>query len=406
MDFFYILLVLLVLTRAFGELAERLSQPSLVGELIAGVGLGSIVATFPDDFAAIAVIADNTVFASITDLGMFFLMLFAGIEMQPKKMAERSAASVVIAIGGMVLPLGLGLLLGVAFLPDTPLRAAQCLFLGTALAITAVPATVRILADLGKLDTPFGETIVSAAVFDDVFSLVLLASLTGMIEAGGLPDLATLAMLSGQVVLFFVITILTGVYIFPWGGRLMTRLKVHEIEMSAMLVGAFAFAVLAELLHLHFIVGAFVAGLFFGRNTIDEASYDRLEKSISAITFGFLAPIFFASIGMEIDFSSVLDAPLFVTLLIVCAFVGKIAGSGIAARAFGFSRVEATCIGVGMSPRGAVELVIAGIALDAGLFATGGGVVPHIFSAVVVMSVVTTVVSPIILSRIFRMQPG
>ena len=402
MDLFYVLLVLLVLTRVFGELMERLGQAALVGELIAGIGLGAVVVRFPASFSTISGIADNTVFTAITDLGMFFLMLYAGIELNPRRIAARSAGSFVIAIGGMILPLGLGVLLGLAFIPESPLRFAQCLFLGTALAITAVPATVRILTDLGKLDTPIGETIVSAALFDDIFSLVLLAWLTGILEAEGVPDIGDLAVLSGKILIFFLATTVIGWVIFPWGGRLMTHFKVHEIEMSAMLVGAFAFAVLAEFLQLHFIVGAFIAGLFFDRQTIDEPSYQRLEQTISAITFGFLGPIFFASIGLSIDFSSILDSPLFVFLLILCAFVGKITGAGLAARGFGFSNIDAACIGVGMSPRGAVELVIAGIALKSGLFAVGGGVVTNMFSSVVLMAVVTTAVSPIILARLFK----
>lgn len=406
MDLFYIFLVLLVITRAFGELMERLKLPSLVGELIAGIGLGVILTGFPDWFPTLSEISDNVVFAAITDLGMFFLMLYAGIELNPRKIVARATASFAIATGGMILPLGLGVLLGLAFIPESPLRFAQCLFLGTALAITAVPATVRILTDLGQLDTRLGETVVSAAVFDDVLSLILLAWLTGVLEAGAMPNIADLAVLSGHIVLFFVVTVFVGLVVFPWGGRLMVHFKVHEIEMSAMLIGAFAFSVLAELLHLHFIVGAFVAGLFFNRDTIDEGSYERLEQSVSAITFGFLGPIFFASIGLEIDFSSVLDAPLFLSLLILSAFLGKILGAGIAARVSGFSSTDSGRIGVAMSPRGAVELVIAGIALKAGLFSTGGGVVTSLFSSVVVMAVVTTLVSPILLSRMFRSRSG
>jgi Kef-type K+ transport system membrane component KefB len=385
---------------------ERLILPSLVGELIAGIGLGVILIGFPDWFPTLSEISDNVVFAAITDLGMFFLMLYAGIELNPRKIVARTTASFTIATGGMILPLGLGVLLGLAFIPESPLRFAQCLFLGTALAITAVPATVRILTDLGQLDTRLGETVVSAAVFDDVLSLILLAWLTGVLEAGVMPNIGELVVLSGYIVLFFVVTVFVGVVVFPWGGRLMVHFKVHEIEMSAMLIGAFAFSVLAELLHLHFIVGAFVAGLFFNPDTIDEESYERLEQTVSAITVGFLGPIFFASIGLEIDFSSVLDAPLFLTLLILSAFLGKILGAGIAARVSGFSSVDSGRIGVAMSPRGAVELVIAGIALKAGLFATGGGVVTNLFSSVVVMAVVTTLISPILLSRMFRSRSG
>lgn len=187
MNLFYVLLILLVATRTFGVIAERLGQPALVGELIAGIALGATVAEYPGIFPDLVGIADDDVFASITDLGMFFLMLFAGVEMQPHKVLQHSTGSLVVAIGGMLIPFGLGVALGWFFLPDTEARTAQCLFLGTALAITAVPATVRILMDLGQLDTAVGQTIVSAAVFDDIISLLLLAWLTGMIAVGAPP---------------------------------------------------------------------------------------------------------------------------------------------------------------------------------------------------------------------------
>ncbi len=147
-----------------------------------------------------------------------------------------------------------------------------------------------------------------------------------------------------------------------------------------------------------------MAGLYFGRRTIDAESYERVKSNVSAMTFGFLAPIFFASIGFNLDLGALSGAPVFAGLLIACAFFGKIAGAGGAARAAGFSARDATAIGVGMSPRGAVELVIAGIALNAGLFDTVGPenrIVENLFSAVVVMAVVTTVLSPVILKRVF-----
>ncbi len=410
MNLFYVLLVLLVVSRAFGEIAERFSQPALVGELIAGITLGAVVAEYPGIFPDLVGLSNNDVYVSITDLGMFFLMLFAGVEMQPHKAFKHSTGALVVAIGGMIIPLGLGVALGWFFLPDSNLRTAQCLFIGTALAITAVPATVRILMDLKQLDTAVGQTIVSAAVFDDILSLLLLAWLTGLIAAGEPPGIVEFAILCGKIALFFGITGVVGLFLFPWGGRFMHHLKAQELEISALLVGAFAFAVLAEMLGLHFIVGAFVAGFYFGRKTIDAESYDQVRNAISAMTFGFLAPIFFASIGQNLSLSALAGAPMFVGILVVVAFFGKVFGAGGAARIFGFSMRDSAAIGVGMSPRGAVELVIAGIALKAGLFdvtATDSPVVNNLFSAVVIMAVVTTVVSPVILQRFFsRVRPS
>jgi Kef-type K+ transport system membrane component KefB len=276
MDLFFILLVLLVATRTFGEVAERLGQPSLVGELIAGIVLGTVAAQYTDSFPQIAGLGQSPVFDTITDLGMFFIMLFAGVELQPNRLIEYSRGAFAVAVMGMILPMGLGIGLGWAFLPASDAFFAQTLFLGTALAITAVPATVRILMDLGRLESRSGQIIVSAAVFDDILSLILLAWLTAMIGADPASGFA-FGPLALKVLAFFAITITIGVFVFPFGGRFMRGIKQREFEFSALLVAALAFSVLAELLELHFIVGAFMAGLFFGRKTIDEPAYDDVR---------------------------------------------------------------------------------------------------------------------------------
>lgn len=407
MDLFFVLLVLLVLTRTFGELAVRVGQPSLVGELIAGIVLGAVVSWHRDWFPDLASIEGSAIFNAITDLGMFFIMLFAGIEMQPHKIMRYSSGAFVTALGGMAVPLVLGIGLGVVMLPENPWRDAQALFLGTALAITAVPATVRILLDLGKLNSRSGQIIVSAAVFDDVMSLLVLAWLTGMIGVGETPGVRESAILGGKVLLFFAVTIGVGRYLYPIFGGMLKRLNRKELEMefSALLVAAFAFAVLAEALDLHFILGAFVAGVFFGRRTINKRIYTTVRSKVSGMTFGFLAPLFFASIGLNLDMSAFTEVPVFLLAFLVLAFLGKFVGAGAAALVFGLSPRESAAVGVGMSARGAVELVIADIALRAGLFNVPGHSEPiltHIFSAVVIMAVVTTLVTPILLKRVYR----
>ncbi|MBT4518872.1 MAG: cation:proton antiporter [Halieaceae bacterium] len=403
MELFFILLVVLIATRSLGEAAERLGQPALVGELVAGILLGTLAARYTDLFPQISGLNQSPVFQAITDLGMFFIMLFAGIELQPNRLMEHSRGAIVVAGCGMVLPMLLGIALGWVFLPAGEDFFAQALFLGVALAITAVPATVRILVDLGKLESRSGQIIVSAAVFDDVFSLILLGWLTALI--GDEPAEAfAFGMLVFKVVAFFIITTVIGVFVFPLGGRIMHLFKQKEFEFSALLAAALAFSVLAELMGLHFIVGAFMAGLFFGRKTIDDFAYADVRNKTSAMTFGFLAPIFFASVGLHLDFNAIFVIPTFVLMLLLTAFLGKLIGAGMAARYIGLSRPEAAAVGVGMSARGAVELVIASIALEAGLFATGPdtpAVIEHMFSAVVIMAVVTTLITPILLKRIY-----
>lgn len=403
MELLYILLVLLVVTRACGELAERVGQPVLVGELVSGIGLGLLVSHFSGTFPVLSDLADNEVFHGVTELGMFFLMLLAGVELRPRDLAGASRDALLVALGGMVLPLGLGLAMGWFFLPPSDVRAAQALFLGTCLAITAVPVSVKILIDLGKLETRIGQVVIAAALVDDVLSLLLLAVLTSVLESGRMPGPAGLSLLMGQVVLFFLLVLAIGRFVLPAVGSRLHRLKADELEFSFLLVAGLGLAVLAEALGMHFILGAFSAGLFFGRRTVSDEVFQDVRGKVSAISTGFLAPIFFASLGFHLELEALWEIPWFVLGLVVIATVGKLAGASLPAFWAGFSRRDSLAVGVAMNARGAVELVIAGVALQAGLFEVPDPpppVVENLFSAVVVMAVVTTLSAPLALKRL------
>jgi len=403
MELLYILLVLLFVTRFSGEVLTRLGQPALVGELIAGIALGVVAHQFQGSLPILSGLDENEVFTALTDLAIFFLMLLAGLEMSPRELGESSRSAVWVALGGLLVPMAGGFALGWVFIPESDYRFAQSLFLATALAITAVPVSVKVLMDTGQLDTRLGKTIVSAAVFDDVFSLILLAVLTAVIRTGELPDLAALGLLAGRIALFFALASLVGYYVFPWLGRQVKRIQAEEFEFSGLLMAALAYALVAEALGLHFILGAFLAGLFFVRRTIDEGVYQALRARIATFTTGFFAPLFFASIGFHLDAAAAVHVPLFVALLVVIAFAGKLIGAGLPAFWSGLDRREALGVGTGMSARGAVELIIADIAMRAGLFDHPDpppDIVRYMFSAVVLMALITTLVTPVALQRI------
>lgn len=407
MELFILILVLLVATRLFGEVAERLGQPALVGELVSGVLLGAI---FVQELGGTPLevlheLQESRVFKALTELGMFFIMLFAGIEMHPKEMAAHSRSAVITAVGGMIVPIALGFALGWNFLPENDARFAQSMFIGIALAVTAVPATVRILIDLNLLKQRIGQVIVAAAVFDDILSLVLMAWLTGLIGAGGNVGFVEIAIIAGKVMVFFAVVVPIGFFAYPIIGRYLKKVHVKEIDFSVMVIIAITFGLLAHVLGLHLIIGAFTAGVFFGPGVVGEINYNSVRSKVSGVTFGFFAPMFFASIGFELDFSAVGNAPLFLLSIIAVAFVGKLVGAGIGALIAGLPRRESFAVGVGMSARGAVELVIAGIALDAGLFDIPGSssiIADSLFSAIVIMAVVTTLVAPVLLKWIMH----
>lgn len=403
MHLFYTLLVLLVVTRICSEIAVRLKLPPLVGELFGGIFLGVGIAVMAESPEFLSEIDSDQTIQAVLDLAVFFLMLLAGIEMRPKDLVDASARAVPVAVVGMVVPLALGLAIGWWWLPESDWKMAQSLFIGVALAITAVPVAVRVLLDIGQLQSRVGQVIVAAALMDDIMSLALLAVLTGIIGADEPLSAMPILMISLNVGVFFAVAWASGRYLLPWIGRRVQQLDLEHAEFSLLIIYALALSVVAEALDMHFLIGAFAAGVFFNRNIVGSRTYERLKTQSEAVTMGFLAPIFFASIGIHLDLAAVVEAPAFVLLLLLAATVGKLVGAGVVARLTGFESREALAIGAAMNARGAVEIIIAGIALQAGLFdkpVPTPASVEYLFSAIVIVAIVTTVATPLMLRKL------
>ena len=216
-------------------------------------------------------------------------------------------------------------------------------------------------------------------------------------------------LLVGKVALFFAITIPVGLFVFPRVGRYFRYLRFPEVDFTMLLIGALAYATFAERMHMHFIIGAFLAGMFFHPGVVDKDIYERVEEKMSGITRGFLAPIFFVSVGLHLDFSALSSTPAFVATLIIVALFSKVVGAGLPAYWVGLSKTESMMVGVGMSGRGAVELIVAGVALQAGLFlhpSPPPPIVSGLYSSIVIMALVTTVLTPLLLRRIMSRGAG
>jgi len=409
LELFVHLLVLLVLTRAFGEGAARLGQPSAVGELIAGIVLAAVIAGFGADVPFLASLADSALLDFVADFGIFFLVLMAGIEMRPRELAESSKTAFVVALGGMIIPLAAGFGLAWIWLPETDLHHAQAFLVGVAVSISAIPATVKVLMDFGVLHQRFGRVIVSAAVFDDIFGLMLLALLTGVMQRGEIPDAGALALLVVKVAAFFAITVTLGVHVYPRLSRRIKETRVAALEFSALLGVGLAYGLLAEALGMHWVIGAFMAGLYYEQPRVGEPAYSDMKLVVGTITSGFLGPLFFATIGMRVDLGAVTAVPVFLVTLLVVAFLGKFIGAGLPALMLGLPRREAAAVGIGMGARGAVELVVLSISYEAGLFAATDGIHPvvdNLYSSLVVMAVVTTLAAPLLLRRVLAVPQG
>lgn len=402
MEILFGLLVLLLATRVMGEAAMRLSLPASVGEIGVGILLSILLFLIGATVPGIERLILSAELEFIAQAGIFFLVLQAGIDMKPRDIGRQSKGSFFVALGGALVPFVAGFALGFVVLPESSLKSAQCFFVGVALSITAIPATVKILEEQGLLASRLGQTVVAAAIFDDVIGLFLLAVLTSLISDGDTVGIDKILLLIGQVGVFFAVTIPLGVHVYP---RVAARLKVLQLaaaEFTTLMLVALAYGLFAHLLGLHWILGAFMAGLFFEPERVGARAYNEMRIVVVGITGGFLGPIFFATIGLHIDFSVLVAAPILVLGLIAIAFAGKLLGAGLPALSMGFDRRDAFAIGTGMSARGAVELVVISIAIDTGLFAQNG---QTFISGLIITAVITTMMVPPLLQWVLPTKP-
>ncbi|MBC7204382.1 MAG: cation:proton antiporter [Pusillimonas sp.] len=225
-----------------------------------------------------------------------------------------------------------------------------------------------------------------------------------VIETGEILDLGSILPLLAKVAFFFAITIGLGKHVYPHVGRRLRRTKAASLEFSILMGVALSYCLLAELLDMHWIIGAFVAGLFFDAKGVGGQVYKDLQIFLLTLTSGFLGPLFFISIGMHVDLEALIAIPVFTCLIVIFGFLGKLVGAGIPARLTGLSTRNSMAVGVGMSARGAVELILLGVTYQAGIFTYNADnpYVDNLFSALVFMAVMTTLLTPLLLRRILK----
>ena len=388
------LVIILLAAKAGGELAERVHQPAVLGELIAGVVLGNLALV---GFHGLDFLASNEGIAILAEIGVVLLLFEVGLESNVREMMSVGASSLLVAILGVVAPFFIGWGLSAWMLPEQDLLVH--LFIGATLCATSVGITARVLTDLGKVTTREAKIILGAAVIDDVLGLVILAVVSGVITAantGGQLAPTDVMWIVAKATLFLVGAILIGSWLSPRLFRVASRLRIKGMLLTLSLGFCFLLAYLANVIDLAPIVGAFAAGLI-----LDEVHYkdflDRgdhaLEDLIHPINI-FLVPVFFVLMGIKVELSTFGEVEVlgFAALLSVAAIIGKmICAGGVIEK--GLDRIS---VAVGMVPRGEVGLIFAGI--GASLVLRGQPVIStSIYSAVVIMVIVTTLITPPVL---------
>jgi Kef-type K+ transport system membrane component KefB len=367
------LLAIFAAAKIFGELAERIGQPAVLGEMIGGIVIGVSGLHLVD--------AHDPVVHVLSELGVLLLLFLIGLETDLHRLLAVGKASTSVAFAGVMLPFAAGY--GVGMWLDYPTPVA--VFLGAALTATSVGITARVLSDLGHLESDESQVILGAAVIDDILGLVLLTVLTA-VAAGEPLTLLGVGRIFGIAFGFVVLALVVGSFLARRLIAVIARLRVAKALFFASIMFAFGLAYLADLVGSALIIGAFAAGLVLAKTDrgrdIEHEVYDVAQ---------FFIPIFFVSVGAAVDLRALNPfqaetRPFFIVgmLLTLVAIAGKLL-AGFAA----FGRpLRKIVIGVGMIPRGEVGLIFAQLGLSAGLLSTG------LYSSVALMVMITTFVAP------------
>lgn len=368
--------LILVATKVGGMISRKLKMPEVLGALLAGVILGPVIFNL--------VQYDDNI-KLLSNLGVILLMFLAGLETNVEQFKKAGKTSFVIALLGILVPLIMGSLSAFLFYKNI----MENIFLGVILTATSVSITVETLTELGKLNSRVGINILGAAVIDDILGLVLISVLLAVNNGGGSGSLVSTIV---GIVLFCLFGILAIAFLPKLINRLTKDITPSRTLLTLSLAAALIVAFVAESLGIAAITGAYLCGLLLSQFTHKE----YLERSIKAISSGFLSPIFFASVGLEASLAGFSGKVVLITLVMfLVAVIGKVVGCGAAARIFRLSRSEALQIGIGMVSRGEVAIITANIGLQNHI------ITQEVFIPTILVVLLTTVVTPILLKLAF-----
>jgi len=368
------ILLLVLAARAGGELAIRFKQSPMLGEILAGLVLGPTL---------LGVVEVSEPIELLSRLGILFLMFLAGLETDLRLIRKVAGPSVLISVAGAGLSFGLGYVVGLLF----GLSNVASLFLGGALSTSSIVVTARVLGDIGMMRSEVGLISMATNALDDVLSMAVVLFLVSVAgNAGNAPEEATrplwltLLMFAGYAAAATAV----GLFVFHPLMRLIHRLRSDEIYFSTAIVLVLLFSWSADALGLEDVLGAFIAGAFL--HYTEEAEPSMVQR-VESLSDGFLVPIFFASMGVTTDLTSLSGAWLLLGVVMIAAVVGKMVGCGGAARVTGHSWRESYIIGAGMVPRAEMTLILLGIGMGANVLPP---VLPPILVSLVFLSAFVT----------------
>ena len=379
-DFLLFVAIILLSTKIFSLLSQKVNMPQVVGALLVGVLLGP---------SCLNILHETDFLTKSAEIGVIFLMFLAGLDTDFDDLKATGKSAVIIAFVGVLIPLGSGFLTYFLFFhgerPDTMIFLESA-FVGIVLTATSVSITVETLREMGKLKGKMGTSILGAAIIDDILGIIALT----------VPGVEIMVVLL-KIFLFFVFIAVCGFFVF----RLFRKLEIVYGTKRRVAIYAVVFCLLLSYIsEVYFgvadITGAYFAGLILC-NVTETKSY--IASKINITSYMFFTPIFFASIGIKTVITGMSQELILFTLaLLIVAILSKIVGCGLGAKICGFSNMDSLAIGVGMISRGEVALIVAQKGEQAGLISS------TLFPAIVLVVIVTTLITPILLKAVVYMK--
>jgi Kef-type K+ transport system membrane component KefB len=382
-SFIFELVVVLLCAMVGGLIAKKLRQPEVLGQILAGVIVG------PSVLGLTIVTQEPIVFEHFAHIGVIMLMFIAGLETDINELKESGKSSLIVAAGGVLVPLGLGTALTYYCLPHINLLGS--LFVGVILTATSVSLTVQVLREINKLRSRQGVVILGAAIMDDILGIILLSIISGTVNPEGTGSILMLLLKIGG---FFVGSIIMGYVIHKLIIRLSLSMDINEHIVMFAILFCFLMAFISELSEVAGITGAYIAGLILSTTAFRE----RIASRIQTIAYNVFTPIFFVNLGIGVNLGNMGNSLVFGILLSIVAIFGKILGCGVGAKLSGFKGIEAIQVGVGMVPRAEVALIVVSLGVQLKIIGN------DIFAAVIMMVLVTTIITPIVLKELFAVQ--
>jgi Kef-type K+ transport system membrane component KefB len=367
------LLILMVVVWSAAVMLRRLGIPTILGELILGVMLGP---------AVLGLVHPNEIIEVLAMMGIFFLMLHAGVETEPRQFLRTVGSSLGVAVVGALVPFFVSTVIALAF----GLTIVTALFVGLTMTATAVVVTVKTLRDLGLLETRMARIVIASSIIDDLLALLMFSIILGIVREGSVNPVA-LIWIGVKSALFFAAVIVTGHYLYPFFRHPFRNRQGKGFTF--ILILGIGFGLLAEAIGLHIIVGAYLAGLFFREEVASIELIQKVKDRLNGIAYSFLGPIFFISLGFHITFD-VLKGPevWFIIALASACIIGQVASAGGIARLLHFTNEESLMIGIGMCGRSEMAFVLASLGLSI------GGIDANVFSALIFTTFLLTLFTP------------